>query len=286
MKIEQHCKAIFSYSQAKPFKEILHDIFTFVGFITLCTYEQSYPIEIVFYDDRIKNEFVSKSLQREIPQAVKCIYQNSYYRPEYKIRKVHEHLVKYEKISECFSDIITSWFIQSKELEQVTQLLLRSFINKNDFSIEKFMDVVRAIENFHRQSHNNEVISKENVQLIKDKIDASDLSNEHKTLVKEKMNFAYEPSLKQRLEEMIGLYTFPYFDERVRDKDSFIKKAKDSRNYYTHFDKSLEKKSLEGKDLFDLTENLKLILFSAIFKRMAVPVDAYDESVRYLIYSS
>ncbi|HMC87888.1 MAG TPA: HEPN domain-containing protein, partial [Chitinophagaceae bacterium] len=82
------------------------------------------------------------------------------------------------------------------------------------------------------------------------------------------------------------LYTFPYFDERVRDKDCFIKKAKDSRNYYTHFDKSLEKKSLEGKDLFDLTENLKLILFSAIFKRMAVPVDAYDESVRYLIYSS
>jgi hypothetical protein len=284
--LSQHCEVVFRYYQTKPFREILSDIFKLIGFITLCTYEQTYPMKIVFFSDQFKDKFIAENLNQETLQPVTCFYRNSFYSPDYKKREFYEHLVMYESIANTFSQTIAAWFTQSKELEPVFQLLLRSFIDKYNFNTEKFMDIVRAIETFHRMKHNNEIVSKEEIKDIKRIISDTSLSDEQKKLVNEKLNFAYEPTLKERLEEMINLYTISYFSERIKDTSNFIKKAKDSRNYYTHFDENSKEKALRGKELFDLSENLKLILFSAVFKSVGIPENAFNESIRRLIYST
>ena len=102
--------------------------------------------------------------------------------------------------------------------------------------------------------------------------------------LKEKLAFANEPTLKNRLEDLIETYSFAYFNERVNNRETFCKQAKDSRNYYTHFNKDLLRKALNGKELFDLTENLKLLLFSAVFKSIGIENDLFDEAVRRLVY--
>jgi hypothetical protein len=57
----------------------------------------------------------------------------------------------------------------------------------------------------------------------------------------------------------------------------FIKQTKDSRNYYTHLDESMEKKALKGEDLFYLTEKLKLVLVCALLKESGFSIDLIEE---------
>lgn len=286
LRLEQFCKMIFTYDKPKPYREILTDIFRFIGFITLSTYGQSYPMAITFYNEIIFDEFVSKNFPEKVVQPIDCIYQNIFYKASYKRKDPHQHLVQYQDIQNTFPENVANWFLQSSEMGSVIELLLHGFRDQYNFTTETFMNSVRAIESFHRINHNNKVISKEAVKQIKEVINGTNLSAEQKELVNEKMNFAYEPSLKRRLEEMVELYSFAYFDERVPDKAGWIKKVKNSRNHYTHLDKRQKKQEGELKELFDLTENVRLLLFAAVFKLIGIPPVAYCESVRHLIYST
>jgi hypothetical protein len=60
--------------------------------------------------------------------------------------------------------------------------------------------------------------------------------------------------------------------------------ASDNRNYYTHFDFSLKEKALNGKELFDLMENLKLILLAGILNSIGIPTAAFEQSIQGVIY--
>ena len=282
---DQSCKVTFRYNTRKSYNEILSDIFIFIGFVTLCTYEQSYPKKIVFFDDEIIDEFIQDRLKTTVPKPIECIYRNSFYSPNYKIRKWHQHLIRYDNISSQFASIMPKWFSKSKELEQVIKLLLLSFVNKYEFNTEKFMDAIRALETFHRLNHSNEVIDKGDFDRRIERIVVSArLLPVEEEWLKSKLEFTNEPSLLERLYEMVNAYSFKYFKERVPDSNIFCRQAKNSRNYYTHFNKALAGKALKGKELFDITENLKLLLFSAVFINIGISSDSYDQSVRMLVY--
>ncbi|HMH21535.1 MAG TPA: HEPN domain-containing protein [Puia sp.] len=284
IQLDQTCKVTFQYTLKKIFRDILSDIFTFLGFITLCTYEQSYPLTIFFSSNDIIDKFILDNLKKLTIKPIKCIYQNSFYNPDYKIKKLYQHLIKFESIAEQFGSIITNWFAKSKELEPVIKLLLLSFVNKYEFTTEKFMDMTRALETFHRQSFPNELIpKKEFANRLKKLCSTEQLPFEGKWL-NDKLQFANEPSLKERLEELVRVYSFQYFNERVTNTATLCKQARDSRNYYTHFNKKLKNKSLKGKELFDLTENLKLLLISAVFKSIGISSDSFEQAARMLVY--
>jgi hypothetical protein len=284
IEISQESKITLQYDTPKHYTDILNDIFVMVRFLTLCTYEQSYPLNIEFYDDDLTDEFIQDYLGKSVCKPIKCIYQNSFYKPTYQTRKWHQHLLRYELIVKQFQRIVELWFKQSKDLAQPVNLLLQSFIAKYDFTIENFMDIVKALELFHRLNFPNNVLPKESFEDRKKKFFSIDLSQEELSWIQQKLQFANEPSLKNRLEELIFNYSFPYFEERVPDKKSFCRKATDCRNYYTHFNSGLNSRVLRGKELFDLTENLKLLLLSAIFRSIGVPIEAIEKSVVGLIY--
>jgi hypothetical protein len=284
IEVSQESKIIFQYDAPKYYVDILKDIFVMVRFLTLCSYEQSYPLNIEFYADDLKDEFIKDHLNKSVLKPIKCIYQNSYYKPIYQTRKWHQHLLRFDSIASQFESIMMLWFKKSYELAQPINLLLQSFIEKYDFSVEKFMDIIKALELFHRLNFSNHVLSKEAFEDRKRKFSSIDLSEDELAWIKQKLQFSNEPSLKNRLEELINSYSFPYFEERVPDKKSFCRKATDCRNYYTHFNSDLSSRVLSGKDLFDLTENLKLLLLSAIFRSIGVPIEAIEQTVNGLIY--
>lgn len=76
----------------------------------------------------------------------------------------------------------------------------------------------------------------------------------------QKLLFSNEPTLKERLEELLNNYSNDTLKKVIKDPADFIKKVKDSRNYYTHFDSKLKKKAAKGGDLYYLTERMKLLL--------------------------
>jgi hypothetical protein len=272
------------YTEKKRYADILQDIFIFVRLMTLCTYEQSYPTTIEFNDDDLTDEFVECRLKRTIPKQIHCYYDNAFYKSSYAQRKWHQHLVPVSTIEGQLPSILTTWFAQASSLAQPIELLLRFFVDQYDFSVEQFMDIIKAVELFHRLSHPEGTKSADEFKEWVKRFFSSDLSEAEREWLESKISFGYEPTLKNRLKELLNLYSFPYFDERVTDRKQFCQQVVDCRNYYTHFGEGLKKRALMGKDLFQLSENLKLLLLSAILQGAKVPIDAIEEAMRRVIY--
>ena len=155
--IKEQAYFTLDYYEKTNYKKILHDLWSLVGFITLFTYEQSYPISITFKDDDYYDEINSQKKTK----FIKCIYQNNSYTSKHRLRRPHEHLVKYKDVKDLFPTIIKNWHDMYKQEESVFTLMLYSFRRKNHFSIDKFMDTVRAIETLHRNTRNNKRIPQE-----------------------------------------------------------------------------------------------------------------------------
>lgn len=282
--LDQTCEVTLQYDKNKHFREILSDVFKFVSFTAFCTYEQSYPIHIFFFREDLIDDFVQRKLHVANRKSIKLIYQNTFYNPRYKIRYPGQHLLRYNDIHDSLGSIVQGWFSKSVELEPVMKLLLISFINQYEFSTEKFMDTIRALETFHRFNHNKPLFTSDELASMMKKVSELELPKDQLDAIKSKIEHADEPYLAKRLAELIELYSFDYFNERVPDTKKFIIKAATSRNSYTHPDPAKPKSALKGAKLFDLTENLKLLLFSAILTSIGVKKEFYDQTTRSLIY--
>lgn len=278
IEIKEQAYVTLNYTNKCDFNKILTDIHYIIGFITFITFEQSYPISITFKDE----DFVEKNNNIEDLKFIKCSYKHSHYCTSHKLRRKHEHLVKYDDIQDSFPNILKNWYTKYKELEPVFILMLYSFKDKYRFSTEKFMDIVRALETFHCRTENNSKISKIDYKLkVKSILDSVD-SSEHDFL-NEILCFANEPRLRDRLNELLKKYDNSFLSTQIDDIDKFVQNTVRSRNYYTHYGKSLENKALKGKELFNLNQVLMGLLFSSILTYLELDKKHFEKGMKYLL---
>ncbi len=257
--IEEACSVTFEYAEKRKFKDILMDVYTFNGFVTFVTFEQSYPLSISFSDI----EYIKEGK----PKTIKCSYDNPTYGTQYKPRRKGEHLIDYSDIKDDFSSLIKNWYKRNQEIKPVFSLMLYSFKDKLKFSEDKFMDIVRAVETFHRRTTNCTKMPKEEfesmVQRIYSKVDPKD----KQWLVKQNaFTYQNEFSLKNRLLDLFARYPSSYLEDKTPNIKRFCVQVVDSRNYYTHYNADKESNALKGKELFELNQNLKALLITCICK--------------------
>lgn len=261
--IEEHCSVTFNYGESRSFKEILMDTYVFNGFVTLMTFEQSYPLSIIFSDQAYVKDGK--------PKLIQCIYHNPSYNPKYKSRRKGEYLIEYDDIKNEFSDLIQNWYKRYHEIKPVFSLMLYSFKDKLKFSEDKFMDIIRAVETFHRRTTTCTKLPptefEELISRIQGKVDRAD----KQWLIKNNiLNYANELSLKQRLLDLIRNYASPYLLEQIPNQKRFCVQVIDSRNYYTHYSLEKERIALKEKELFELNQKLKALLILCICKHIGV----------------
>lgn len=259
IEVEEGCLVTFKYVEKRMLRDILMDIHTFNGFLTFVTFEQSYPLSISFSD--IEYEKNGK------PKTIECSYNNPAYGKQYKSRRKGEHLIDYSDIKDDFPLLIRNWYKRNQEIRPVFSLLLYSFKDKLKFSEDKFMDIVRAVETFHRRTTNCTKLSKEEfdsmVQRIYNKIDPKD----KQWLVKQNaFTYQNEFSLKNRLLDLFVRYSNSYLKDKIPNINRFCVQVVNSRNYYTHYNADKEGMALKGKKLFELSQDLKALLICCICK--------------------
>jgi hypothetical protein len=172
-------------------------------------------------------------------------------------------LFNYKDVEDNFENILKEWFRQKDILNPAAGLLLDTFYNPGTFNEQKFLNIVHAVETYHRRYRNNEVRTPEDHKKMIEAI-LSSTPTQHKEWLQQKLLFSNEPTLQQRLEDLLAQYWNPTLEKIVTSKDTLIKQAKNSRNYYTHYDKSLENVALHGSDLYYLTERLKVLLICCV----------------------
>ena len=257
-------------SEEKSFDEFREIIYHFQRFLALVIGENVYAREIKFGD--LETVMINEGKRMSVAFPVEIFTAP----PDVKIDVLMP--LPYRKIEEVFGEVIAKWFSCRERLEPVFNLYFDVQYKRQRFNENSFLNTIQAVETFHRRTRKNSVLDKnehkQRIEGILKSVNAEDAQ-----WLKEKLMFSNEPSLHQRLEDLIKSYEMPLLVKIIGDKQAFIQRVKWSRNYYTHYDSSNEKKALTDSELFYENEKLKILLKTCLLKEIGFDEDKINEAM-------
>lgn len=145
----------------------------------------------------------------------------------------------------------------------------------------KFLNLIQAIESYHRRMHNGKYLSDNNyVQIYEKLIEAipKDTDESFRENLKQRLKYHNEFSLWKRLKEVLGMCG-DVTKLLIHNNKKFIKDVVEMRNFLTHYTKDLETKIQEDERLIDFFLQLKFILEICLLIELGIRM----EKIRFLI---
>ena len=250
-----------STNKELQFNDLLAKIWPFHNFLILASHSSCHTREI-----KLKNES-----QKEI----EVFFERLNSQEKSNLKGTFGYLFSYNDIKVDFETIIQKWYSMI-ELAHPFINPLFDFLHIRKFDENVFLDIIQAIEAFHRRFRLNEMVPEmEHEARIKEILD--EVNEKHREWLNERLSFSNEPTLHMRLSEMINEFSVKTVQKMIPNVDKLIKDSKNSRNYYTHFDKTLAKKALKGGELLFLTIKLSVILTCAILCEVGFGLDQIED---------
>lgn len=254
-----------TYIQIEPSEEksldkywsIMHHI---QNFLTLGVTKPVYPLAIRGITEM--NKVIADNRSYYPPVEI-------YYRPS-EISEVsktvfsHDHMLfTFEDIRDKFEILIKNWFEKANKLESIYNLYFGTLYNPRMYLEQHFLRLIHAIEAYHRQKFKgNYLPDKDYTQIFKkfeEFINNLETDNSFKEALKSRLKYGNEFSLRKRLKDLFEEYQ-EVLNDFVEDKKMFIDKVVNTRNYLTHYDESLKEKAADVKELYQVIQQLKIIM--------------------------
>lgn len=183
-----------------------------------------------------------------------------------------EMLFNYKDIQNGIENYIKNWYNQYEILEPIFNLYFSNIFNPDLYIQNKFLSYVQTLEAYHRRTYtmndkNMEKHSKK-IEEIKSYID----NEEYVEWLEKKLKYSHEPSLFKRLKLMTKECT-KYVNLNIENVGDFIKEITTTRNYLTHYDKSLEGESIKPDEMLNTCRNLKIIIEFYLLKEIKFPLE-------------
>jgi|GEM_PF-706073 len=174
---------------------------------------------------------------------------------------INNMLFCFPRIKGNFNIILKKWFENYEIIDPALDLYFAVQFGAYKNNDARFLALAQALETLHRRHYKGTRFDKELYTRIKEEILES-CPPQHHLFLSEKLNFGNELTLHNRLDELISPFlNLTYNDKNVTnpifdDIKKLIKDIKNTRNYLTHYDTRLEKKSIKGEKLYYLTQIL------------------------------
>jgi hypothetical protein len=176
-------------------------------------------------------------------------------------------LLTFSNLKNRYEYYLRKWFYNAKKLDAVYDLFFGIMYNPYKNPINKFINIVQAIEVFHQRiNDNNKYLDDKEYEKLYKKITnhlcALNVKKELETRLKAYLKYGNEYSLRKRLKELFRMYKFEDIlsFEEFGKCNSFINKVVSTRNYYTHYDKKLKGKVIKKEKLYHYIIKLKKCL--------------------------
>lgn len=264
-RIEQTTKLEFVSEVEIPYNDFLKLLFNFKSFITLGVFDDVYINEIELYSSSVFYEH-SDGYKYETP--VKLYFLQSHINKEIYKRNYHDFLFDFRQIETNFDSIIQKWFHLYESISPVLNVLSDTFSKKRVYNENVFLDIVQALEIYHRRVKEDTDKLKAEFHATLDPI-FSVLDKDQKNWLSEKLEYKFEPSLRKRLNDLFQEFSIKPLSEIIvskRELKILINKTTISRNYYTHYNTDLKGQACHGLALYLLSEKLKILLFIVILR--------------------
>ena len=188
------------------------------------------------------------------------------------LRDIWRMLFNYWDVKDWFDKLVTEWFSLCDRIDNILPLFIDQFINESRFDANKFLNMAQAAESLHSILYNHTRLPDDEYKKKLNEI-VNSVPEEHKDFVKKKLSQANALILAERLQELVDKCPDDIKKKYFTDEKTFIKQVRDSRNYYTHYDKSGKKHILENRDLMLLTERIRLLIVCNILLHLKFSSD-------------
>jgi hypothetical protein len=251
------------YPDARPLDDILNDVKYLQDLITLATTAPTAPLEITLWRTDITHEYRPGQHR---PQAMK------YYAGQISERVRLDKPQSAGRILFQFADIgglptIARWVKVAREYQAVVGALLSIRYASGLYAENRFNNVISAAESFHRLRFSNEVRSKAEFRKLRRELVAA-VSKEHQGWLRDQIQFANEPRLRDRLREMVS-YAGEAFSALGVEPDLWVAVVAQSRNRLTHHDKRRVIK-FEPGDAYFLAESVFVLVMLCLLRECEV----------------
>jgi ApeA-like protein/HEPN superfamily Apea-like protein len=228
----------------------------FQNFLTLATTKPNSIVSVQVYSKHISFEksdrtgVVETPIEVIFPQRHLEAKSDKILLPDYMLFTFHD-------IAD-FQTTVEKWLNVSEELDSVCSLFFGIMYNSSMYLEQEFLNMVQAVESYHRRRMKNNVLPKDEHKARVRAI-LSESPGEYKDWLKEVLNYSNEPRLKHRLSELFDK-TEIILSPLISSKEEFSKKITDTRNYLTHYDQRLKDKAAKGGEIALLTAQLSYML--------------------------
>jgi hypothetical protein len=258
-------KAFFevNFTEANDLDSLHKVMYQLQNFIALATLKPVIPIEIYGYS----NQHVEKIGEAEYPKKIEIYFMPIGDSKDYDVFPPNM-LFTLGDILNSSQEKLSRWFVRHEELAPVFDLFFSIMYRPPGSQERKFISLIQAVETYHRRTHKN-------IDLDEDKHDERISSiikvtpADYKDWLSYRLTYSNEPTLRARLKELFD--EFHDILSNFIEKNEFVNLSVNTRNYFTHFDKSLEKKRASGSKLTLLIELVKSLLMLCLLLEAGFP---------------
>jgi hypothetical protein len=177
-----------------------------------------------------------------------------------------EMLFTYKEINEKIPGFLGNWLSKKSIMGPIHDLFFTPLYSSQSNPVINFLNFVQALETYHSRRYSNVITPIESYRIIVRNI-VSSVSKEYQKWLKHALSFWNTPYLALRLGELLSYYSYPV-KTRHGATEQFIKTVRDTRNYYTHYDRRLEGKAAKGGYLKGLSITLGLLVEAFILREL------------------
>lgn len=285
--VKQEVELCLTPKASTDFLKMLDYLFIFQNFITLSIYEATYPTRIILKSNKALKEIDDG---KQVHRKIKLYFSIRGRKSSDKIKYIPDMLYSYGRIKDDFERLISKWYSLRTTLEPVYNLLFDQFYHEGSVNENNFLNIAQAAEAMHATLYKGTKMPPAKYKEMKERILKLAPKKYHDWL-NEQFNFGNNLNLHLRLTELIAKYGNKITDQLTGEteakKQEFVKKVKDSRNYYTHYSSTGKKKALKSIDLFYLSQKLRGIVVSGYLEETGFSHEAVEklmiEHKRYFI---
>lgn len=257
-----------------PFMQMLNSFFRLYKFISIAYYDSPHVQVVHLYNSTKQN---NKSKHKEF---VEVLYSDNFFNETYKKgQRLHKFLFTYEDMKVDFPIIIKAWFNIYEKISPAVNLLVELLLER-EYALElQFLSAIQAVETFHRNVFGGEDLPEpEHKERIRSIIE--NIPGQYKAWLKERLAFSNELTLRKRLSDIYNRIPPEISETLIKNPKVFIDCVVASRNYYTHYNKSLKKKVMSSFEIVKAVEKLKVLLICSILNEVHFSKDQIIKFVK------
>ena len=183
----------------------------------------------------------------------------------------------FEDVKERLQDYLCAWLGKFDRLRTAYSLYFNACHHGSLDRRARFLDLVRALEAYHRSLGSGEYVSESEYEpILRELYRAipSCVQSDHRRALEGSLKYGFQYSLRTRLKKLCGEVlgrNRDEIDKLLWDRAGFIHRVVESRNFFTHLDGEPSNAVFSDRELYKINTRLRLLVEICLLNEIGIP---------------